>query len=698
MEDSSQTKKEEDAKDIAQARKETNPSLGFAIVLALALLVGMGYLWQTFGSGVSVPQWMKALGQFHPIVVQVPIALIGVVFLMELLGLCKGLRHLKQSTRFLLWIAGLSAAVALVLGFMLKVSSDGGGIIMQRYIWAVAAMTAGSLACLMMRSTGGGLLYGLVLTLTLCAVLVAAQLSGSLAYGSTYLTKNMPDDWQVKKWLEVENRALGLTGEESDGEGAVAKQGEEKVEAKEEEKEPPKQEAEKAGGRVPADGGNAKSEAKKEGEAPKSEKGAGGAGGETVYAVAIAPILEAKCVACHGEEKTKGKLRLDDYELALESEGVIVPGDLSASELIARIELPADDDDVMPPEDEPALTDDEKAILTWWIENDGTSELKMADAELPEEIVAAIGRLPKPGEAPVDAPVAADQEPAKDEGLSDEETAQVVALNEKGFAVRAISQEDAALEFNAVNVADEFGDEALAMFVPLGAKVAELNLARTSITDAGAKSLGKLSGLKKLHLEGTEITDAALADLAGLGQLEWLNVYGTGVTDAGLKELEKAKSLKKLYVWQTKVTDKGVEAIEAAIPGIYVERGWDESDLPLKAAAVPEDAPVKKDDAKPAEPEKKPAAPKKDAPADAKPAPKAGQGPAKPAAGGGAAAKKKGGVAPKEAAEPSAEKKASGAAGNQAPAKKAPAKKAADEAKKQPKKASPAPEEKKKAA
>ncbi|MEM8952523.1 MAG: c-type cytochrome domain-containing protein [Verrucomicrobiota bacterium] len=642
MENRNQSKEEAAPASVETVRRETNPSLGFAILLALALLVGMGYLWQTYDSGDNVPQWMKALGQFHPIVVQVPIAIIGVVFLMELLGLCGALRHLKQSTRFLLWIAGLAAALALVLGYMLKVSGGwvGDAAIMQVYVWAVAAVTAGALASLMLRSTGGGFLYGLVLTATLCAVFVTAQLGGSLAYGSSYLTKNMPDDWKVKKWLEVENFALGLNKSTTTGQGEEKKAGEEVAAISEEEQEveevqedkaakaaeaaettesaavadvpeAPEAEAKAAAMKTDEAVGPEAKEAKKSGvdsqpeqandESKGEEKGVeesqapGSSGAETLYAQTIAPILEAKCVACHGEEKTKGRLRLDDYALAMESAGVIVPGDVGGSELIARIELPLEDGDVMPPEDEPPLTEDEKAILTWWVANDGTADLKMADAELPDEIKEAILRLPESGAIVKQAEeVPGDEPSAIDEAAAAAAAAEVVKLNEAGYAVRAISQEDTALEFNAVNVADEFGDDALAMFVPLGGQVAELNLARTMVTDEGAKSLAKLTGLKKLHLEGTAITDAGLAQLTGLESLEWLNVYGTSVTDEGMKDLEGLPSLKKVFVWQTGVTAAGAEQLEAAIPGIYVERGWDESEVPLDPAPVPQDAPAEK--------------------------------------------------------------------------------------------------------
>ena len=87
----------------------------------------------------------------------------------------------------------------------------------------------------------------------------------------------------------------------------------------------------------------------------------------------VQPILAANCLACHGfdAESREAGLRLDVAEAAtaaLDSGATaIVPGDLAASELVARID--SDDDDlVMPPPDSGhALTPEQKQVLRDWI-------------------------------------------------------------------------------------------------------------------------------------------------------------------------------------------------------------------------------------------------------------------------------------------------------------------------------------------
>ena len=93
---------------------------------------------------------------------------------------------------------------------------------------------------------------------------------------------------------------------------------------------------------------------------------------ESAYHTRIQPLLVAKCVKCHGPEKQKGGLRLDDKSAAFkggESEmPAIVPGHSSASRLVQLV-TSADDNERMPPEGEgEPLTEEQIDLLRHWIE------------------------------------------------------------------------------------------------------------------------------------------------------------------------------------------------------------------------------------------------------------------------------------------------------------------------------------------
>jgi cytochrome c553 len=79
------------------------------------------------------------------------------------------------------------------------------------------------------------------------------------------------------------------------------------------------------------------------------------------------PLLEARCVKCHGTEKQKGDLRLDSREAALkggENGPALVPGKPEESLLIKLVHH-ADKDRTMPPKEK--LKDKEITVIEAWI-------------------------------------------------------------------------------------------------------------------------------------------------------------------------------------------------------------------------------------------------------------------------------------------------------------------------------------------
>ncbi|HYE99858.1 MAG TPA: c-type cytochrome domain-containing protein, partial [Planctomycetota bacterium] len=82
----------------------------------------------------------------------------------------------------------------------------------------------------------------------------------------------------------------------------------------------------------------------------------------------VRPILEKRCLACHGTEKRKGGLLLTARSHALlrgdSGEPAIVPGEPEKSELLKRVRPTAEDR--MPPKGEP-LSDADLALLRRWI-------------------------------------------------------------------------------------------------------------------------------------------------------------------------------------------------------------------------------------------------------------------------------------------------------------------------------------------
>jgi len=86
----------------------------------------------------------------------------------------------------------------------------------------------------------------------------------------------------------------------------------------------------------------------------------------------IKPILEQSCLKCHGAEKPKGKLSLETRAKAItggDNGTALVPGKPADSPLYSSTILPAEHDNVMPPQPkEKRLTKAQTDLLKAWIE------------------------------------------------------------------------------------------------------------------------------------------------------------------------------------------------------------------------------------------------------------------------------------------------------------------------------------------
>src|SRR5258708_36206346 len=135
-------------------------------------------------------------------------------------------------------------------------------------------------------------------------------------------------------------------------------------------------------------------------------------------------------------------------------------------------------------------------------------------------------------------------------------------------------------------------DAALESLKGVSEQLVWLNLANTSVTDAGMKSLAGFKNLRRLHLEKTSVGDEGLASLKTLGEITYLNLYATKITDKELASLAGLKKLKNVYLWQTAVTDGGAADLAKAVPGIYINRGIDPPAKVVEIAAPPAPPPT----------------------------------------------------------------------------------------------------------
>lgn len=260
----------------------------------------------------------------------------------------------------------------------------------------------------------------------------------------------------------------------------------------------------------------------------------------TFFATRVEPLLDRHCVACHGPEKQKAKLRVDSFALLMrggDAGEVVKPGDLKQSELFRRITLPHDHEEFMPSDGKPPLSPDEVKVLELWI---------AAGASVTAP-VSAFPQAPALQAAPaVAAPLTADWRPHRDK---------IVAL-ERELGLRLVPRSQVATDGLILRTASapaRCNDATLARLAEVAELIVEAELARTQITDTGLATLAKWGNVRSVDVTRTRVTSMGVAQLAALPKLESLNLTDTAFDDRGVEPLKRAPALKRLWVFGTGV-------------------------------------------------------------------------------------------------------------------------------------------------
>lgn len=318
----------------------------------------------------------------------------------------------------------------------------------------------------------------------------------------------------------------------------------------------------------------------------------------------IYPILQDKCFSCHGPEKQKGKLRLDTKDGLFKEDYIVVANNAEESELFIRVALPADDEDIMPPEDKgDPLTAEQQSLIKKWIDAGGewsepvevAATAPVEDVDFERDILPIFSTLSdkdrsllarwlqQGAQMPGEAGVVAAAEPKLVEAAETEASKKAAeTLRAAGVNVMKVAQNVNWLYANFRLSGGEVNDSSLAPVAAL-ANLTDLDLSQTSITDAGLEHIKGLANLTRLNLNNTSITDEGIKHLAGLSNLQYLNLYGTKVSDAGLKHLAGLKCLQKVFLWQTQVTPDGAKELQASLPAAEINLGIE---MPESVAAV----------------------------------------------------------------------------------------------------------------
>lgn len=270
-----------------------------------------------------------------------------------------------------------------------------------------------------------------------------------------------------------------------------------------------------------------------------------------LFAMAVQPILKAKCVSCHNEKKAKGELVMTSPEKIMvggEHGAVWVAGKPDSSLLIQRVLLPVEDDDHMPPSGKTQLTNDEINLLTRWIAS-GADFTKAWTKFLPTDTLRQLATK-------------LHRQPTKATRLYTFEFASaetIEQLNTPYCTVQPIASGEPALKADFY-IGSQFNPEQLKALSEVKTQLVQLNLSGMPVTDEMLTNIQDFENLEKLNLNNTLVTDKGLDQLSKLTKLQSLSLDGTKVGFASLQSLN-LPALKSVFVWNTSLKGQELEQL-----------------------------------------------------------------------------------------------------------------------------------------
>jgi len=447
------------------------------------------------------------LGRFHPLLVHLPIGILLLAVLFAWLGRWQHFQHLKAVVPFALLMGTLGAVFSCITGYLLSLSGEYDLLMLNQHRnLGIAVAVWGVLLLLLQKSTLNRKFGAMLQLVLLILVSTAGHWGGSLTHGSDYLTQALPEPY--RSWLGLPPAVL-----------------------------------------TPAKIENL----------PEAN----------AYAAVVAPLMQEKCVSCHGSTKQKGKLRLDSPDFIQKggkNGAVIVAGKIADSELMRRLLLPKSDEKHMPPKEKNQLSESEIQLLHWWIENGAAYDKKVKELPQSEAVKPLLAALQN-GES-----TQATSEASLLPYVEVPDPLAIQALKKAGAVVLSLGQNTNFVSVNFINVPKAEGKE-LALLKPLAQQIVTLRLSGTRVGDKALKSMVELPHLSKLFLDGTQVSDAGLASLKSLKHLSYLNLVGTKVSKTGLVQLKNLPALREVYLYQTSIKGQDWQDLQRLLPKVNIDTG-----------------------------------------------------------------------------------------------------------------------------
>ncbi len=433
-------------------------------------------------------------GRIHPLVVHLPIGFLLLAALVESIVKKPKFQPLKSYTHYLWALGAISAFFAVLFGYFLSFSGDYNEDTLFWHKWMGIAVFFFSLVCYVVSKKQWKLpFYGktILTSLVVFTIFYTGHLGGNLTHGSTYLLEYAPN--VVRNMAGMPDKAV-----------------------------------------------------------PRKKVTV--LDSADVYLDLISPILDRRCVSCHNNDKKKGDLDVTTYAMLMsggENGEVVIPGNAEMSDLYRRITLPETHDDFMPTEGKPPMSEDEVAIMGWWIETTAPEEGYFVGLNPDEDIKNRVEKY-----------LGLDKNQLLAREVERPSKKILDSLTNFGFILNPLMIDNNFLDANFSLSEQKLTKDGLTTLLLLKDQVIWLNLSDSDVKNEDLQQIAELENLIKLNLSKNSISDEGLSHLTKLKNLESINLYKTNVSKGLLEVVPQLPNLKRLYLSESKVDSTAVVELQ----------------------------------------------------------------------------------------------------------------------------------------
>jgi len=289
----------------------------------------------------------------------------------------------------------------------------------------------------------------------------------------------------------------------------------------------------------------------------------------TIYQLGVAPILNQKCISCHGIDKSKANLQLHTPESILKGSenGDILKSSLKGESVFhKRIHLPMEDEEHMPPDGKLQLTPDELRILTLWIKSGSNFEQRLGGLAKDDSLYLLVNKYQ----------AAANQKASLNFNLPGLEE-----FNSNYCSVNYLFNGSDEVEVNFFQGAN-YNRENLKKLEKIKSSIVSLNMQGMPLTKDDIDIVLQFSNLRKVNLNSTGLEIGSLERLKSLTKLKSVSISGIDFDETEFDKFLDGAKFTAVNVWSQKAGKKQLEKVIAKYPDIKIIVGDNLDDEVMK--------------------------------------------------------------------------------------------------------------------